>query len=80
MTRSALVNWLPEILLSTGIAAARSQIPEFDCTEYRIIHGDDIIDWLTIASVQRILTDAGVDLTTLTEVRAGRWSCPAFPD
>jgi len=27
-----------------------------------------VIDWLTIASVRRILTDAGVDLTTLAEV------------
>jgi len=35
---------------------------------YRILHGHDVIDWLTIAGVYHILTDAGVDLTTLAEV------------
>ena len=39
---------------------------------YRIIHGDDVIDWLTIAGVYHILTDAGVDLTTLAEVDPDR--------
>jgi hypothetical protein len=34
---------------------------------YRIVHGDDLIDWLSIAGVQRILTEAGVDLADLTE-------------
>ncbi|WP_067497521.1 hypothetical protein [Actinoplanes sp. TFC3] len=34
---------------------------------YRIVHGDDEIDWLSIAGVHRILADAGVDLADLTE-------------
>ncbi|AGL15217.1 hypothetical protein [Actinoplanes sp. N902-109] len=34
---------------------------------YRIVHGDDMIDWLSIAGVQRILTEAGVDLADLTD-------------
>lgn len=32
---------------------------------YRIVHGDDVLDWLTIAAVQRILAEAGVDLADL---------------
>lgn len=35
---------------------------------YRIIHGEDVIDWLSIAAVQRILQEAGVDLGQLDEV------------
>ncbi|GIE52156.1 hypothetical protein [Actinoplanes nipponensis] len=34
---------------------------------YRIVHGDDVIDWLTIASVERILDQAGVDRRLLVE-------------
>ncbi len=32
---------------------------------YRILHGDNEVDWLTIAAVQRILTDAGIDMADL---------------
>lgn len=35
---------------------------------YRIVHGDDVIDWLSIAAVQRILHEAGVDMGQLDEV------------
>lgn len=35
---------------------------------YRIVHGEDVIDWLSIAAVQRILDEAGVDLSQLDEV------------
>jgi len=28
---------------------------------YRIVHGEDVQDWLSIAAVERILDDAGVD-------------------
>jgi hypothetical protein len=35
---------------------------------YRIIHGDQITEKLPIASVQRILGDAGVDMAGLVEV------------
>lgn len=37
---------------------------------YRIVHGDDVIDWLSIAAVQRILAEAGVDLAQLHDVAA----------
>jgi hypothetical protein len=32
---------------------------------YRIVHHDDVIDWLTITAVERILDEAGVDRSTL---------------
>jgi len=35
---------------------------------YRIVHGEDVIDWLAIAQVQRILAEADVDMGTLVEV------------
>ncbi|HET9517812.1 MAG TPA: hypothetical protein VFO77_08815 [Actinoplanes sp.] len=36
---------------------------------YRIVHGDDaMLDWLSIAAVQRILDDAGVDIAGLVEM------------
>jgi len=28
---------------------------------YRIVHGDEVLDWLSIAAVERILDDNGVD-------------------
>lgn len=37
---------------------------------YRIVRGDDdaVLDWLSITAVERILTEAGVDLATLVPV------------
>ena len=35
---------------------------------YRVVHGDEIRDWLSIASVERILDEAGVERHTLVEV------------
>ncbi|MEU4214705.1 hypothetical protein [Actinoplanes sp. NPDC026623] len=35
---------------------------------YRIVHGEDVIDWLSIAAVERILDEAGVDRRLLIEV------------
>jgi bifunctional non-homologous end joining protein LigD len=32
---------------------------------YRVIHGDDTIDWLTVADVERLLQQAGVDISAL---------------
>jgi bifunctional non-homologous end joining protein LigD len=29
---------------------------------YRLVHGDNTIDWLSTAAVERILTDAGVNM------------------
>lgn len=34
---------------------------------YRVVNGDNVIDWLTIAGVQRILNEAGVDMADLEE-------------
>jgi len=39
-----------------------------DSRWYRLVHGDDLIDWLSIAAVERILDQAGVDRSTLTTV------------
>ncbi len=35
---------------------------------YRIRHGDDELDWLSIDAVQRLLAAAGVDMADLREV------------
>ena len=37
---------------------------------YRIVHGEDVLDWLSIAAVERILDEAGVDRHLLVEVRS----------
>jgi len=37
---------------------------------YRIIHDDSVLDWLSIAAVQRILAEAGVDIADLDEAAA----------
>jgi hypothetical protein len=34
---------------------------------YRIVHGDEVYDWLSIAAVERILADAGVRLDSLID-------------
>lgn len=34
---------------------------------YRVVHGDDVIDWLSIAAVERILDEAGVDRSSLID-------------
>jgi bifunctional non-homologous end joining protein LigD len=36
---------------------------------YRIVHGDDVIDWLSITGVERILGGAGIDMSQLTPTR-----------
>jgi bifunctional non-homologous end joining protein LigD len=35
---------------------------------YRLLHGDNQLDWLTIAAVQRLLGEAGIALAALIEV------------
>ncbi len=35
---------------------------------YRVVHGEDLLDWLSIAAVQRILAEAGVDISDLVDV------------
>jgi hypothetical protein len=44
-------------------------VRRFASTEhwYRIVHGDDVIDWLTISGVQSILSEAGVDMSSLID-------------
>jgi bifunctional non-homologous end joining protein LigD len=32
------------------------------------VHGDNQLDWLTIAAVQRLLSEAGIDMADLVEV------------
>ena len=38
---------------------------------YRLVNGDNELDWLTIASVERILGEAGVDIGELIEANTG---------
>jgi bifunctional non-homologous end joining protein LigD len=35
---------------------------------YQIVYGDNRIDWLSIAAVERILGEAGIDMADLVEV------------
>jgi hypothetical protein len=35
---------------------------------YRIVHGEDVLDWLSIAAVERILAENGVRREELREV------------
>ena len=34
---------------------------------YRVLHQDNELDWLSIAAVQRILGEAGIDMADLVE-------------
>ena len=34
---------------------------------YRITHGENVFDWLTVDAVQQVLREAGIDLAELTE-------------
>jgi hypothetical protein len=35
---------------------------------YRVVHGDNKIDWLGIAGVEPVLREAGIDIADLVEV------------
>jgi bifunctional non-homologous end joining protein LigD len=37
---------------------------------YRLKHGDNVVEGLSIASVERLLAEAGYDMADLTEVAA----------
>ncbi|GGQ58949.1 non-homologous end-joining DNA ligase [Couchioplanes azureus] len=39
---------------------------------YRLVHGDNIVDGLVIATVERLLAEAGVDIASLEEAPAAR--------
>ena len=41
---------------------------------YRIVHGAEVLDWLSIAAVERILDEAGVERHLLAEVLIPRES------
>ena len=47
---------------------------------YRLITGDSEIDWLSIAAVQRLLADAGVDMGTLVDAPVERSEPGELPD
>lgn len=51
--------WRVEIVRDRGIVT------------YRLVHGDNIIEGLSIATVQRLLAEAGVDMADLVEVPQG---------
>jgi hypothetical protein len=34
---------------------------------YRIVHGEDVLDWLSIAAVERILAEQGVHVDELVD-------------
>jgi bifunctional non-homologous end joining protein LigD len=38
-----------------------------DSRWYRVTHDDNVLDWLDLAAVERILTDVGVDMSDLVE-------------
>jgi bifunctional non-homologous end joining protein LigD len=38
-----------------------------DSRWYRMSHDDNVLDWLDLAAVERILTDVGVDMSDLVE-------------
>jgi bifunctional non-homologous end joining protein LigD len=34
---------------------------------YRIVHGEHVLDWLSITAVERILAEAGIDMHLLVD-------------
>jgi bifunctional non-homologous end joining protein LigD len=46
---------------------------------FRLIHGDNVVDGLTIATVERLLREAGVDMADLIDVTDGLAAAPAPP-
>jgi bifunctional non-homologous end joining protein LigD len=57
-----------ETALQTPDGAWRVEIVKRGQTHwYRLVHGGNVIDWLSIGAVERILTEAGVDLANLVE-------------
>jgi len=57
-----------EVALQTPDRAWRIEIVKRGQTHwYRIVHGDSEIEWLSIAAVERILPEAGIDMTDLLE-------------
>ncbi|GAA3962969.1 hypothetical protein [Actinoplanes auranticolor] len=60
-----------EYAMQTADGAWRVEIVKRGRSQwYRIIHDDSVLDWLTIAAVQRLLGEAGVSLADLSETAA----------
>jgi len=38
--------------------------------QHRIVHDDNVVDWLSIAAVERILAGADIDMADLREATA----------
>jgi hypothetical protein len=57
-----------EFAMETADAAWRVEVVRRGRARwYRIVHGDSELDWLSIAAVQRILRESGVDMADLHE-------------
>ncbi|GAA3940110.1 hypothetical protein [Actinoplanes auranticolor] len=57
--------------MQTADGAWRVEIVKRGRTQwYRVVHEDNILDWLSIAAVQRILGEAGIDMADLGEAAA----------
>ncbi len=37
---------------------------------YRVVNGNNVVDWLSITAVERILAEAGVDMAELVDANA----------
>jgi hypothetical protein len=60
-----------EYAMQTPDGAWRVEIVKRGLSQwYRIVHDDSVLDWLSIATVQRLLGEAGEDLADLTEAAA----------
>jgi hypothetical protein len=57
--------------MQTDDGAWRVEIVKRGRTQwYRVVHEDNVLDWLSIAAVQRILGEAGIDMADLGEAAA----------
>ena len=45
----------------------RSRLTNRRTRWYRIVHGEDVLEWLSIAAVERILAEHGVNLDELVD-------------
>ena len=55
----------------TGWCVARGVVRPTGAPDfwYRVVHGDSELDWLTIGQVERILAEAGWDISDLNNVQ-----------
>jgi hypothetical protein len=57
--------------MQTADGAWRVEIVKRGRTQwYRVVHEENVLDWLSIAAVRRILGEAGVDMANLREAAA----------